>query len=71
LRPQDIISRLAEKLPKFLDGRIDYTDAKEAAVLNCFVMHDGELLLLKRSDKVSHYKGVWHVVAGFLDEVKQ
>jgi 8-oxo-dGTP pyrophosphatase MutT (NUDIX family) len=70
VRPEDVISRFAAGLPKFPDGRIDYTDAKEAAVLNCFVLHDGELLLLKRSEKVSHYKGLWHVVAGYLDELK-
>lgn len=59
-----------ESLPKFMDGRIDYTDASKAPVLNCVVFHNGKVLILKRSDKVVNYKGKWNVVAGFLDERK-
>ena len=59
-----------EILPRFPDGRIDYHDATEAAVLNCFLAYNGKLLLVKRSDKVGWLKGRWHVIAGFLDEEK-
>ena len=64
---KQLLSRF-EDLPRFQDGRIDYTHADSAAVVNCFVMHDGRLLLLKRSDQVMVYPGKWNVVGGFLDE---
>jgi ADP-ribose pyrophosphatase YjhB (NUDIX family) len=67
--PADI-ERLAAELPKFPDGRIDYHTAAEAPVLNIFVMYDGKLLLVKRGEKVGWLKGKWHIVAGFLDEMK-
>lgn len=31
------VQDLYEKIPKFSDCRIDYTNAKKAAVLTCFV----------------------------------
>jgi 8-oxo-dGTP diphosphatase len=55
-------------LPRFPDGRINYSTSKRAPVITCFVMYNGKLLLLKRSDKVSTYKGKWSVVAGYIDE---
>jgi 8-oxo-dGTP diphosphatase len=64
-----LVYRFYETLPKFPDGRIDYTDSPEAPVINVFVMHAGKLLLLKRSDKVGWLKNRWHVNAGFLDEL--
>lgn len=65
-----IISEFAEKLPHFPDGRIDYSNSKEAPVLNCFVEFNGKLLLLKRSDKVGAYKGKWNSIGGYLDDSK-
>ena len=67
--PADIV-RLGAQLPKFEDGRIDYTHATEAAVLDCIVLCEGRILLLKRSDKVGWLKNRWHTIAGFLDEEK-
>ena len=67
--PADII-RLGAQLPKFDDGRIDYTHATEAAVLDCMVVFEGKMLLLKRGDKVGWLKNRWHTIAGFLDEEK-
>jgi ADP-ribose pyrophosphatase YjhB (NUDIX family) len=67
--PVDII-RLGALLPKFDDGRIDYTHATEAAVLDCMVVYNGKMLLLKRGDKVGWMKNRWHTIAGFLDEEK-
>jgi ADP-ribose pyrophosphatase YjhB (NUDIX family) len=67
--PSDIV-RLAAQLPKFSDGRIDYTHSKEAAVLNIFVVYNGKVLLVKRGEKVGWLKGRWHLIAGFLDEMK-
>lgn len=65
-----ILEKFYKNLPKFSDGRIDYRGSKESAVINVFIMHDGQLLLLKRSDKVGNYKGRWNVVAGYYDELK-
>ncbi|MCX6738311.1 MAG: NUDIX domain-containing protein [Candidatus Parcubacteria bacterium] len=66
----EIIKKLGVDLPKFPDGRIDYTNSISAPVLIIFVRHQGEILLLKRSKKVNAYKGKWSVVAGYLDEIK-
>lgn len=58
----------SKKLPHFKDGRIDYTHAKTSPAVLCFVMHQGRLLLVKRSDKVLAYGGKWHGIGGFLDD---
>ena len=57
-------------LPKFEDGRIDYTSSKKAPILLCFVKFQEKILLVKRSNKVGNYQGKWNVVAGFIDEPK-
>lgn len=54
--------------PRFADGRVDFSDTVSAPVLNIFVVFDGEVLLLKRSDKVGSYRGFWNVVGGYIDE---
>lgn len=56
------------RLPRFPDGRIDYTDSEEAPVLTCFVEYDEKILLLKRSDKVGTYRGMWNSVSGYIDD---
>lgn len=65
-----VINELAQRLPKFPDGRINYSNSKIAPVIIVFVRHEDKILALKRSNKVLAYKGMWSVVAGFLDEVK-
>jgi nicotinamide-nucleotide amidase len=42
-------------------------------VVTCFLEHDGKILLLKRSDKVRAYKGLWAGVSGYIttDTIKQ
>ncbi len=70
---RELMKRLedfSELLPKFSDGRIDYTDSPEAPVIAVFVKHKGKILLLKRSDKVIAYGGKWHAIGGFLDEIR-
>ena len=57
-------------LPRFPDGRIDYTNADKAPGLSCFIRYKDEILLLKRSDKVMAYKGQWFCLGGFIDEPK-
>lgn len=64
------IDELALRLPKFDDGRIDYTGSNTAPVVVVFVKHKNRLLLLKRSYEVSNYKGMWSTVAGYIDEKK-
>jgi len=48
--------------------RVDYTNAKVAPVLICFVRYQDKFLLLKRSGAVLAYKNLWSTVAGFIDD---
>lgn len=66
----ETIAKLGGRLPHFPDGRIDYSHSVVAPVATVFVKYGGEILLLKRGDKVSTYRGKWNTVAGYLDEVK-
>ncbi|QQG40107.1 MAG: NUDIX domain-containing protein [Candidatus Aenigmatarchaeota archaeon] len=67
----DLVRTLGQGLPRFADGRIDYTDARVAPVVSAFVQSNEEVLLLKRSQKVGHYQGKWCGVAGYLDSTDQ
>lgn len=64
------VEEFAKRLPKFSDGRIDYSKSKAAPVITVFIKYEGKVLLLKRSDKVSTYKEKWNTVAGYIDEPK-
>ena len=66
----DIVMGFGRTLPRFPDGRIDYTDSDTAPIVSVFVTFGGKLLLLKRSDKVTDYKGKWGSVSGYLDRVE-
>jgi len=57
-----------KNLPRFSDGRINYSNSKKAAVMMCFVKFKDEILILKRSNKVSAYQGKWNGVGGFIDD---
>jgi len=57
------------KLPKFQDGRIDYSKSERAPVITVFVKCKNRILLLKRSNRVSEYPGKWNAVTGYMDEV--
>lgn len=57
-------------MPKFSDGRIDYSTSDTAPVVTVFVNHKGEILLVKRGSKVRTHHGKWDTIAGYLDEVK-
>jgi len=67
---QQLLKENAVNLPRFPDGRIDYSTSDWAAVLTCFVRFEDKILLLKRSDRVRTHKGKWHTVAGYVDEPK-
>ncbi len=51
-------------------GQTDYTNAKEAPVLNCVVKFEDKILIVKRSGELGFYPGLWHGIAGFLDDGK-
>jgi 8-oxo-dGTP pyrophosphatase MutT (NUDIX family) len=51
-------------------GQIDYTHATRVPVVDCVVEHEGKLLIMKRSSAMNHYPGVWHCIAGYLDDHK-
>ncbi len=66
----EVIKKLSEKLPKFPDGRINYSDSNSAPALVICVKYKDKILLLKRSNKVRAYKEKWNCVGGYLDELK-
>lgn len=57
-------------LPRFPDGRINFSESDSATVMNVFVKFRNKVLLLKRSDKVRAYKGLWNSIGGYLDDLK-
>ena len=63
-----IIEELSKSLPHFPDGRINYTSSVLCPVISVFVKYKDRILLLKRSNKVGAYRGVWSTVAGYWDE---
>ncbi len=65
-----LLATFAQKYPRFKDGRIDYTSAKESLVIVCFVKYKNKILLLKRSGLVSSYRFKWNTVGGYLDSTK-
>ena len=65
-----MINEFAKKLPKFPDGRIDYTHSDTSLVLTVFIKYKDKILILKRSNKVGTYQGKWNTVTGYLDEPK-
>lgn len=68
--PQQVFESLTKGLPRFDDGRINFTGVRKAPVLSVVVYHDGKILIVKRSHKVSAYQGPWNVISGFIDELK-
>jgi 8-oxo-dGTP pyrophosphatase MutT (NUDIX family) len=61
------VRRLAASLPKFPDGRINYTTSDVAPVVNCMVYHNEQVLLLRRSNRVGADQGKWSGVDGYID----
>ncbi len=51
-------------------GQRDYTHVREAPVINSVIECAGEILLVRRSDKLGFYPGLWSGITGFLDDEK-
>jgi len=66
----ETIEKFSGKLPKFPDGRIDYSNSDIAPVIVIFIKYKDKIILLKRSNKVRTYQGKWNTVAGYLDEIR-
>jgi ADP-ribose pyrophosphatase YjhB (NUDIX family) len=64
------VARAASVLPRFGDGRLDYSASVTAAVLDCYVYCGQQLLMLKRNNPLGGLEKPWHVVSGFLDEAR-
>lgn len=39
-------------------------------VVTCLLEHDGKILLLKRSNQVGTYRGLWAGIAGYVEELE-
>ena len=65
-----ILKKFEKILPKFPDGRIDYSKSNKCIVLTVFITYNNKILLLKRSRKVGTYKNKWNTVTGYIDEKK-
>jgi ADP-ribose pyrophosphatase YjhB (NUDIX family) len=48
----------------------DYTHARSAPVIVIFVKYRDKFLLVKRSERMLTYKGLWSCLAGFVDDEK-
>lgn len=70
LDTRTLIEKFGEGLPRFPDGRVDFSQAQAMPVVTCFLECQGKILLLKRSTKVRSYQGKWCGVAGFIDQAK-
>lgn len=66
----ELVTRLADGLPHFNDGRINYSSAREAPVINCAVYAGDKVLLLKRSADTLAYPEKWNGVSGFIDRIE-
>lgn len=66
----ELLKEFTKNLPRFEDGRIDYSHSDVAVTVTCFVKHEEDILLLKRSHKVKEAKGKWCAVTGYFDEIK-
>lgn len=64
------LKELTKNLPRFEDGRINYSNSNLAVTVTIFLKHGGEILLLKRSEEVIGGQGKWFTVTGFFDEFK-
>lgn len=59
-----------ELLKEYLESLLGKSNAKpleEKHVVTCFLKHNGNILILKRSQKVGSYQGKWAGVSGYME----
>ena len=59
-----------ELLKEYLESLLNKTNSKpleEKHVVTCFLKHNGNILILKRSQKVGSYQGKWAGVSGYME----
>lgn len=49
-------------------GQVDFTHIRYAPVLNVIVVHNGNVLMVRRAPDLKFYPSYWHCIAGFLDD---
>ena len=55
-------------LPRFSDGRINYTHSDSAPVVACLVEYSKQVLIAKRSETVASHRNRWDVITGYIDD---
>jgi predicted aconitase with swiveling domain/ADP-ribose pyrophosphatase YjhB (NUDIX family) len=50
------------------EGSVDIKNLEETHVVTSFIENEGEILILKRSELVGTYQGLWAGVSGYLEE---
>ncbi len=64
---QAALTWLKEYLTDYGKPRAISTDVKVKDIVTCFLSANNRILLLKRSEKVGTYKGLWAGVSGYMD----
>ena len=64
---QAALTWLKEYLSGYGHARINTGDIKVKEIVTCFLSANNRILILKRSNKVSTYKGLWAGVSGYMD----
>lgn len=64
-----LLQKVTQELPRFNDGRIDFTQATTSPILSVIPYHNGKILLLRRSSHVGRHKGLWSNISGFIDRL--
>ena len=49
-------------------GILELPQVREIEVVTCILRHEGRILILKRSEKVSTNRGLWAGVSGYIEE---
>ncbi|MCK5212188.1 NUDIX domain-containing protein [Candidatus Parcubacteria bacterium] len=68
IKEHHIDFRPYKNLERFSDGRINYSGFDTAPIILCFVKHQDEILILKRSLMIANYPRTWNTVSGYIDE---
>ena len=50
------------------EGQVDFHHIRWAPVMNIALMHGEEYLVVKRSETMNFYPGLWNGISGFIDD---